>query len=80
MWVGALGGESVGRPAEEQQPETEVVSELPTAERGTPSEGPCMGRKRYTVEQIITKLREAEVELAQGSKTPEVWSQAGDLR
>ncbi len=31
-----------------------------------------MGRKRYTVEQIITKLREAEVELAKGSKTPEV--------
>ncbi len=31
-----------------------------------------MGRKRYTVEQIITKRREAEVELAKGSKTPEV--------
>ena len=27
-----------------------------------------MGRKHYTVEQIIRKLREAEVELAQGSK------------
>jgi len=31
-----------------------------------------MSRKRYTVEQIITKLREAEIELAQGSRTPEV--------
>ncbi len=31
-----------------------------------------MSRKRYTVEQIITKLREAEVELAKGSKTPQV--------
>jgi len=26
-----------------------------------------MGRKRYTVEQIIRKLREAEVELARGA-------------
>jgi len=26
-----------------------------------------MGRKRYTVEQIIPKLREADVELAKGS-------------
>ena len=31
-----------------------------------------MGRKRYTVEQIIRKLREAEVELARGLKTPQV--------
>lgn len=31
-----------------------------------------MGRRHHTVEQIIRKLREAEVELAQGSKTPEV--------
>ena len=31
-----------------------------------------MSRKRYTVEPIITKLREAEVELAKGSKTPQV--------
>ena len=31
-----------------------------------------MGRKHHTVEQIIRKLREAEVELAQGSKTLEV--------
>ena len=30
-----------------------------------------MARKRYTVEQIIAKLREAEVELAKGAKTPE---------
>ncbi len=28
-----------------------------------------MARKRYTVEQIIAKLREAEVELAKGAKT-----------
>ena len=31
-----------------------------------------MARKRYTVEQIIAKLREAEVGLARGVKTPEV--------
>ena len=31
-----------------------------------------MARKRYTVEQIIAKLREAEVKLARGVKTPEV--------
>ena len=36
-----------------------------------------MGRKRHTVEQIIRKLREAEVELAQGSKTPEVCRKLG---
>ncbi len=36
-----------------------------------------MGRKRYTVEQIITKLREAEVELAKGSKTTEVCRRLG---
>ena len=27
-----------------------------------------MARKRYSVEQIIAKLREAEVELAKGTK------------
>ena len=31
-----------------------------------------MGRKRYTVEQIIAKLREAEVELAKGQTTADV--------
>ncbi len=31
-----------------------------------------MARKRYTAEQIITKLREAEVELAKGQTTPQV--------
>ena len=31
-----------------------------------------MARRRYTVEQIIAKLREAESELARGSKTPQV--------
>ena len=36
-----------------------------------------MGRKRYTVEQIIRKLREAEVELAKGSKTPQVCRKLG---
>ncbi len=29
-----------------------------------------MARKRYSVEQIIAKLREAEVELAKGAKVP----------
>ena len=36
-----------------------------------------MGRKRYTVEQIIANLREAEVELAKGAKTPEVCRKLG---
>ena len=31
-----------------------------------------MGRKRHTSEQIIRKLREAEVALAQGQTTAEV--------
>ena len=36
-----------------------------------------MPRKRYTSEQIISKLREAEVELARGKKVPQVCGQLG---
>ena len=36
-----------------------------------------MARKRYTVEQIIAKLREAEVELARGAKTLEACRKLG---
>jgi transposase-like protein len=36
-----------------------------------------MPRKRYTAEQIITKLREAEVELAKGQTTPQVCKKLG---
>ncbi len=36
-----------------------------------------MTRKRYTAEQIITKLREAEVELAKGQTTPQVCKKLG---
>ncbi len=36
-----------------------------------------MARKRYTAEQIITKLREAEVELARGQTTPQVCKKLG---
>ena len=36
-----------------------------------------MARKRYTAEQIITKLREAEVELAKGEKTAAVCRKLG---
>ncbi len=36
-----------------------------------------MARKRYTVEQIIANLREAEVELAKRAKTPEVCRKLG---
>ncbi len=36
-----------------------------------------MARKRYTTEQIITKLREAEVELAKGQTTPQVCKKLG---
>ena len=36
-----------------------------------------MPRKRYTVEQILSKLREAEVELARGATTPEACRKIG---
>jgi len=36
-----------------------------------------MSRKRHSAEQIINKLREAEVLLSQGSKVPEVSRQLG---
>jgi transposase-like protein len=36
-----------------------------------------MSRKRFSTEQIIRKLREAEVELAKGRKIPEVCKQLG---
>ncbi len=36
-----------------------------------------MARKRYTAEQIITKLREAEVELAKGQTTRLVCKKLG---
>ncbi len=36
-----------------------------------------MARKRYTVEQIIAKLREAEIELAKGAKRPEACRKLG---
>ena len=36
-----------------------------------------MPRKRYSTEQIITKLRQAEVELGRGLKTPQVCKTLG---
>ena len=36
-----------------------------------------MARKRYSAEQIIKKLREAEVELAQGQTTTQVCKKLG---
>ena len=36
-----------------------------------------MPRKRFTTEQIISKLREAEVELSRGKKIPQVCKQLG---
>ena len=36
-----------------------------------------MPRRRYTAEQIITKLREAEVELARGQNTAQVCRKLG---
>ena len=36
-----------------------------------------MARKRFRPEEIIHKLREAEVELAQGKKAPEVCKKLG---
>ena len=36
-----------------------------------------MARKKYTAEQIITKLREAEIDLAKGQTTPQVCKKLG---
>ena len=36
-----------------------------------------MPRKRYSTEQIVTKLRQAEVELGRGIRTPQVCKQLG---
>ena len=36
-----------------------------------------MARKKYTAEQIITKLREAEIELARGQTTSQVCKKLG---
>jgi putative transposase len=37
----------------------------------------ALGRKTHTPEQVINKLREAEVELARGMKVPEVCRKLG---
>jgi putative transposase len=37
----------------------------------------ALGRKKHTPEQVINKLREAEVELAKGMKVPEVCRKLG---
>ena len=39
--------------------------------------GKIMSRKRHTSEQIISKLREAEVELAKGAKVPQACKKLG---
>ena len=36
-----------------------------------------MPRKRYSTEQIVTKLRQAEVELGRGLRTPEMCKKLG---
>ena len=36
-----------------------------------------MGAKRYSTEQIIVKLREAEIEMGRGMKVPEVCRKLG---
>jgi putative transposase len=36
-----------------------------------------MGAKRYTMEQIIAKLRAAEIEFAKGQKTPDICRKLG---
>ncbi len=38
-----------------------------------------MGRKRHTPEQIIRRLREAEVELAKGQTTGDITRSSGSL-
>ena len=39
-----------------------------------------MNKKRFTTEQIIHKLRLAEVEISKGKRIPEVSRQIGDAR
>ena len=36
-----------------------------------------MPRKRYSTEQVVTKLRQAEVELGRGLRTPQVCKKLG---
>ena len=36
-----------------------------------------MARKRYLAEQIVARLRQAEVELSKGQKTPQVCKKVG---
>ena len=36
-----------------------------------------MPRKRYSTEQIVSKLRQAEVELSRGLRTPQVCKELG---
>ena len=36
-----------------------------------------MARKRYSAEQIVAKLRQAEVEFSKGQKTPQVCKKLG---
>ena len=36
-----------------------------------------MPRKRYSTEQIVTKVRQAEVELGRGLRTPQVCKKLG---
>ena len=52
---------------------------LPNAVLAQPDQerGRQMGRKRFTAEQIIIKLREAEVELAKGQPPAEVCRKLG---
>ena len=39
-----------------------------------------MPRKRYSTEQIVTRLRQAEVELGRGLRTPRVCKKLGGQR
>jgi transposase-like protein len=43
----------------------------------SPERNLTMKRKRYTVDQIIPKLRAADVELGKGKKVPEVCKKLG---
>ena len=36
-----------------------------------------MPRTRYSTEQIVTKLRQAEIELGRGLRGPQMWKQLG---
>jgi hypothetical protein len=67
-----------GRPMFDLPPSNETTNEARILEVVASEGGRSMSRgKKFTAEQIIGKLREAEVELSRGKKVPEVCRKIG---